>query len=82
MGVQVGVALVAAPFVVGAALSAYGDDGGQDGQEVWSFADPEIVESSGLVATDDRVLTVNDSGDEGRVFVVDRASGQTVGVTR
>lgn len=46
-----------------------------------TFTDPEIVESSGLVASDDLVVTVNDSGDSGRVFVVDRASGDTVGVT-
>ena len=42
-----------------------------DGRAMFSFADPEIVESSGLVAADDRVWTVNDSGDIGRVFTVD-----------
>lgn len=43
--------------------------------------DPAIVESSGLVATDDGLfLTTNDSGDGGRVFVVD-GSGRTVGTT-
>lgn len=52
------------------------------GEQVWRFADPEIVESSGLVVTDDHVVTVNDSGDSGRVFVVDRGTGETVGVTR
>ena len=46
----------------------------------FTFQDPEIVESSGLVATGDLFLTVNDSGDGGRVFVVD-GSGATVGVT-
>lgn len=46
-----------------------------------TFRDPDIVESSGLVAYDDLVVTVNDSGDSGRVFVVDRSSGETVGVT-
>jgi hypothetical protein len=45
-----------------------------------AFQDPAIVESSGLVATGDLFLTVNDSGDSGRVFVVDR-SGKTVGTT-
>ncbi|WP_203337295.1 hypothetical protein [Nocardioides limicola] len=50
--------------------------------EVWRFADTEIVESSGLVVTDDLVVTVNDSGDSGRIFTVDLATGQTVGVTR
>ncbi|GAA4700285.1 hypothetical protein [Nocardioides conyzicola] len=47
---------------------------------VFSFQDPAIVESSGLVVAGDLFLTVNDSGDSGRVFVVDR-SGRTVGVT-
>jgi hypothetical protein len=46
----------------------------------FSFQDPEIVESSGLVATGEVFLTANDSGDGGRVFVVDDA-GDTVGVT-
>jgi hypothetical protein len=47
---------------------------------VFSFQDPQIVESSGLVATGDLFVTINDSGDGGRVFVVDR-SGRTVGTT-
>ncbi|WP_051551464.1 hypothetical protein [Nocardioides sp. URHA0020] len=46
----------------------------------FSFQDPAIIESSGLVVSGDLFLTVNDSGDRGRVFVVDR-SGRTVGVT-
>jgi hypothetical protein len=46
----------------------------------FSFRDPAIVESSGLVAAGKLFVTVNDSGDRGRVFVVDR-SGRTVGVT-
>ncbi len=45
-----------------------------------TFADPAIVESSGLVVRDGLVVTVNDSGDRGRVFVVD-GSGETVGTT-
>lgn len=53
---------------------------------VFAFADPEIDESSGLVAlgpgSGDLVLTVNDSGDEARVFAVDPATGETVGTTR
>ena len=47
---------------------------------VFTFEDPEIVESSALIATGDLFLTVNDSGDTGRVFVVN-GSGKTVGVT-
>jgi hypothetical protein len=46
----------------------------------FSYRDPAIVESSALVVVDDLFVTVNDSGDSGRVFVVDR-SGATVGVT-
>ncbi|GAA1796710.1 hypothetical protein GCM10009795_047690 [Nocardioides hankookensis] len=45
-----------------------------------TFQDPEIVESSGLVADGDLFVTVNDSGDSGRVFAVAR-TGRTVGVT-
>lgn len=71
-------------FAVGMlALSAAGaaaDPG--DGDDVaFTFADPRIDESSGLVAQDDVVVTVNDSGDSNRIFTVDTASGETVGVT-
>lgn len=45
-----------------------------------TFRDPAIVESSGLVARDGLFVTVNDSGDRGRIFTVDR-SGRTVGTT-
>ena len=53
----------------------------RDGEEVFRFQDPEIVESSGLVVEGDRAHTINDSGDTGRVFTVDTATGETVGVT-
>ncbi|WP_310529204.1 hypothetical protein, partial [Nocardioides sp.] len=53
----------------------------RDGREVFRFQDPEIVESSGLVIAGDRAYTINDSGDTGRVFTVDVATGETVGVT-
>lgn len=49
---------------------------------VFAFTDPEITESSGLVARDGLVVTMNDSGDRNRVFTVDPATGGTVGVTR
>lgn len=49
---------------------------------VFHFTDPEIAESSGLVAREGLVVTVNDSGDGNRVFTVDPATGDTVGVTR
>jgi hypothetical protein len=70
-------AAVAAPFAMGLAAGAEPDDG----RVLFSFADPEIVESSGLVAAGDRVWTTNDSGDTGRVFTVDTSTGETVGVT-
>jgi hypothetical protein len=76
-------ALVLVPFLLGAAAGA------PDGVDrpAFRFADPEIVESSGLVVLagrerdDDLVVTTNDSGDSGRVFTVDPATGATVGVT-
>ena len=70
--------MTAVPFVVAAflpgALLA--------GNEVTRFEDPEIVESSGLVVDDGLLVTTNDSGDSGRVFTVDPATGETVGVTQ
>jgi hypothetical protein len=48
------------------------------GDVAFEFRDPRIVESSGLVAAGGLFVTVNDSGDEGRTFVVDR-EGETVG---
>ncbi|GAA0984458.1 hypothetical protein ENKNEFLB_04049 [Nocardioides aquaticus] len=69
---------VAVPFLVGGALAITPE---VERKVVLTFADPAIVESSGLVALDGgRVVTTNDSGDEGRVFTVD-ADGRTVGTT-
>jgi hypothetical protein len=70
--------LVALPFGAGVAAGA-GEDGSQP---LFRFEDPEIVESSGLALADGLVVTVNDSGDEARAFVVDPATGRTVGTTR
>ncbi|MBB6627263.1 WD40 repeat domain-containing protein [Nocardioides sp. KIGAM211] len=70
--------LVLLPFLMGAAAAP----ADQPGQVAFTFQDPEIVESSGLVLQDGLVLTTNDSGDVGRVFAVDPAIGETVGVTR
>jgi hypothetical protein len=64
--------LPAVGLSVAAALAAL------SGEEVTRFADHAIVESSGLVAQGDRFLTVNDSGDTGRVFVVDARTGRTL----
>ncbi|CAB4689300.1 MAG: hypothetical protein F2667_01635 [Actinobacteria bacterium] len=69
-------AVVAVPFVLG--LSSAPAD---SGSEVFSFQDPAIVESSGLVVADGLFVTTNDSGDTGQVFVVD-GQGRTVGLTR
>ncbi len=70
---------VAVPFGLG--VSAAG--GADNSEQVFRFEDPAIVESSGLVVLPDgRFVTVNDSGDEARVFTVDPETGRTVGVTR
>jgi len=49
--------------------------GYDDGHLLFSFADPRITESSGLVAAarSDLLFTHNDSGDVARFFAVDRA---------
>ncbi|GAA1478086.1 hypothetical protein GCM10009623_25320 [Nocardioides aestuarii] len=71
--------LVALPFGVGVATGA----SGERPAPLFRFQDPEIVESSGLALTDGGlVVTVNDSGDAARAFVVDPATGRTVGTTR
>jgi hypothetical protein len=69
--------LTAIPFVVGALLPG----SRPAGDEVTRFEDPAIVESSGLAVVDGMLVTTNDSGDTGRVFTVDLATGRTVGVT-
>jgi len=78
MGVLAGLA-VAVPFAVGSVLVvATGPE--PEGEVAITFSDPDIVESSGLVVRGGRFITVNDSGDTGRVFTVD-ARGDTVGTT-
>lgn len=47
---------------------------------LFRFADPDITEASGLVAVGDRFVTVNDSGDDPVVYLVD-GDGRTVGRT-
>lgn len=72
----------AVPFVV-AALLPGSLAGLLAGDELSTFQDPDIVESSALVALGDgRLVTSNDSGDSGRLFTVDAATGRTVQVTR
>ncbi len=68
--------LVVVPFLLGAAAAPVGR-----AQVVFSFQDPAIIESSGLVVVDGLVVTTNDSGDSGRVFSVDPATGRTVGIS-
>ena len=48
---------------------------------VCSFQDPQLIESSGLVARDGLFATINDSGDSGRVFTVSPETCATVAVT-
>ena len=69
---------IVVPFVIG--FSVAGAES-PSAEEVCRFQDPQIVESSGLVARDGLFLTVNDSGDSGRVFVVDGQTCLTVGST-
>lgn len=72
-------AAVALPFAAGAAATP--PSTAEEGTEVMRFTDPDIVESSGLAVVGGRFVTVNDSGDSGRVFAVDPATGDTVGET-
>ncbi|MEN8672815.1 hypothetical protein [Nocardioides sp.] len=67
-----------------AGLVAVDATGSPEPSVVFAFADPAIEESSGLVvdAGSGLFVTVNDSGDGGRVFTVDPATGRTVGTTR
>jgi hypothetical protein len=51
------------------------------GQVVFSFVDPAITESSGLVDLGPVMVTTNDSGGDPLVFVVDSRTGRTVGRT-
>jgi hypothetical protein len=78
VGVVLGAAALATPFLVGWSQASGEPD---TGRTVLRFADHRVVESSGLVQTDGWVVTVNDSGDRGRVFTVDPDTGETVGVT-
>ena len=68
--------LVAVPYLVGAAAAPT-----DRAQVAFTFQDNEIVESSGIAVVGDLVATTNDSGDTGRVFAVDPATGETVGTT-
>jgi hypothetical protein len=71
------VGLAAAAIAAAAVIS----DPAPTVEEVFSFADREIDESSGLAVQDGLVLTVNDSGDDAVVYAVDPGTGETVGRT-
>lgn len=75
-------ALVATTLVVPLVGAAAAAPDSAEGEVVTVLVDPDIVESSGLVVTDGLAVTVNDSGDSARIFTVDLATGETVGVTR
>lgn len=64
------------PFAIGAASGPEDPRSSVD----LTYQDPAIVEASGLVVRNGFFVTVNDSGDGGRIFTVDR-SGETVGTT-
>jgi hypothetical protein len=61
--------------------TAYGDEPSVPSRTLFSFADDEIFESSGLVDRGDVVYTINDSGDDAVVYGVDPATGRTVSRT-
>jgi hypothetical protein len=74
--------LIGTPFLVGATVAqSEGPVAADPDAPSITVRDPEIIESSGLVVRSDRAVTVNDSGDTARVFTVDLATGETVGVT-
>jgi hypothetical protein len=74
---RVALGAVVLPFLLGTAAAPAPDEG----RVAFRFQDPAIVEASGLVVQDGLFLTTNDSGDTGRVFVVDPDTGRTSGVT-
>ncbi|MGD9958185.1 hypothetical protein [Nocardioides sp.] len=69
----VGVALAASLCVPAPIATA-----ARSGPEVVRIKDPAITESSGLVARDGTFFTINDSGGEGVVYVIDGDTGRTV----
>ncbi len=63
------------------APDADADEPALPGATVFSFADDDIFESSGLVDRGEVVYTINDSGDDAVVYGVDPSSGRTVSRT-
>lgn len=64
------------PFAVGLGVASAAPD--PLAEKVTTFADPELAESSGLAVIDKQWVSVNDSGDIGRLFVVDPKTGKTL----
>ena len=61
---------------------AYGEaDRPVPSSRLFTIADDDVFESSGLVDTAERVYTVNDSGDDAVVYGIDPRSGETVSRT-
>ena len=75
-------AVMAALAIGGAVLFVQSGDDPPRPEPVFTFQDDEIDESSGLVDLGGTVLTVNDSGGEPLIYVVDSMTGITVGRTR
>ena len=73
--------LLAGALVVPFVLAAVNTPA-EESEVLFSWTDPQIVESSGLAVVGGLVVTTNDSGDSGRVFTVDPATGDTVGTTQ
>ena len=62
-------------------LAAVLTDRAPEVEAVLTWRDASIEESSGLVETGRHLLTVNDSGSDPVVYVVDRGTGETTGRT-
>ncbi len=71
--------LVVATLAIGGAVAL--SQAPPDTSPAFTFQDRSIDESSGLVDAGSAVLTVNDSGSGPQVHVVDKATGETVGLT-
>jgi hypothetical protein len=74
-------AAVAGLFLLLAAPAATHASDDARARVVFELQDPRIHESSGLVDLGEVMVTVNDSGDTSRLFVLDAQTGETVGVT-
>jgi hypothetical protein len=75
------VAAATTPVALAAPAARAGGSEPVPSHRLFSFADPDVFESSGLVDTGRLVVTTNDSGDTARLFGVDPDDGRTVAVT-